>query len=414
MSVFLDEKTGKWYFYGRYPKGHPKAGRWYKKRGFTTPKRAEKAEKEFRANWLDEKNNVIPTITFQELIKEFMVYQQKKVKESTTKSDKHIYRKINGRIGHIHLSNINKKLLQEYIDELDQTYSKNYVERIYYAIQKALSYAKFKGYIQANYIKQVEISARKDEIKKDIEYWELDEFETFINSVDEIQWKTIFIVFYWMGIRRGELMGLSPSDIDMKEKTMRIHYQYSVKTLKRTTPKSKNSIRTITMPDEVVKQLEIYIARLKAFGTYDETSTSLYLFGGVLPISATTFDRRLKYYINQVNKNEQLITPITLHGFRHSHASYLINNMKDNYSIYDIAKRLGDTVNTILSTYAHWFKGADRKMVDMINNIQGKEKPVRQAKNDDYERLKMLKELYDTGILTDDEFTAKKKQILNI
>lgn len=48
------------------------------------------------------------------------------------------------------------------------------------------------------------------------------------------------------------------------------------------------------------------------------------------------------------------------------------------------------------------------------NNIQGKEKPVRQAKNDDYERLKMLKELYDTGILTDDEFTAKKKQILNI
>ena len=88
--------------------------------------------------------------------------------------------------------------------------------------------------------------------------------------------------------------------------------------------------------------------------------------------------------------------------------------MKDNYSIYDIAKRLGDTVNTILSTYAHWFKGADRKMVDMINNIQGKEKHVRQAKNDDYERLKMLKELYDTGILTDDEFTAKKKQILNI
>lgn len=90
----------------------------------------------------------------------------KKVKESTIKSDKHIYRKINGRIGHIHLSNLNKELLQDYIDELDQTYSKNYVERIYYAIQKALSYAKFKGYIQANYIKQVEISARKDEIKK--------------------------------------------------------------------------------------------------------------------------------------------------------------------------------------------------------------------------------------------------------
>ena len=99
--------------------------------------------------------------------------------------------------------------------------------------------------------------------------------------------------------------------------------------------------------------------------------------------------------------------------------------MKDNYSIYDIAKRLGHTVPTLLKTYAHWFNGADRKLVDMINDNTIKEKPLECSKNaeieqisnskDNYiEELKGLKELLDIGIITLEEFNLKKKQLLNI
>lgn len=414
MSVFLDEKTGKWYFYGRYPKGHPKEGKRYKRRGFTTPKKAEKAEKEFRANWLEKDGSMISSITFEELVKEFMDYQTKKVKESSIVSDKQLFRTINKQIGHLRLNNFNVELLQEYIDKMDAKYSKNYVERIYYGIQKVFSYAELKSYMDTNLMKKVEVSARKDEKKKDILFWEFDEFEKFINVVDELQWKTIFTVFYYMGIRRGELLGLSPADLNFKDKTMRIYYQFNVKTRKRTIPKTNNSTRIITMPDVVVKQLNTYIERVKVFGTYDDKSTSLYVFGGILPISATNLDRKLKYYLDIVNKDQEEIPRITLHGFRHSHASYLINNMTDKFTIYDIAKRLGDTVNTVLSTYAHWFKAGDKKLVEMIDNTTKSETTQKQAKNMDLSQLRELKQMLDDGILTNDEFTLMKKQMLGI
>lgn len=413
MSVNVDKDTGKWYYYGTYPKGHPKAGKWYKKRGFTTPKKAEKAEKEFRANWLDDNGEIISSITFKELTKELMDYSVDRVKHSTIISNKYIYDKINEQLGHVPLCQFNRIMLQEYIDKMDAEFSKNYVQRIYYGIQKAFSYAIKQGLMTTNYMKQVEMSARKNEIKQEIKYWELEDFEVFIKCVDELQWKTIFTVMYYMGLRRGEMMGLAPADINFKDNTMNIRYQYNVKTRKRTTPKSKNSTRIITMPSAVVEALKTYIERLKAFGTYDDNSTSLFLFGGQFPVSATNLDRKLSQFITKANENNN-IPVITSHGFRHSHASYLINNMSDKFTVYDIAKRLGDTVNTVLSTYAHWFKAGDKKLVEMIDNTTNTEKPQKQAKNMDFSQLRELKQMLDDGILTNDEFTLMKKHVLGI
>lgn len=413
MSVNVDKKTGKWFFYGVYPKGHPKSGMQYKKRGFTTPKKAEKAEKEFRANWYDKDGEIISSITFKELTDQLMEYSVDRVKHSTIISNKYIYDKVNEQIGNIPLCQFNRVLLQDYIDKMDAEFSKNYVQRIYYGIQKAFSYAIKQGLMTTNYMKQVEVSARKNEITQEIKYWELEDFETFINCVDELQWKTIFTVMYYMGLRRGEMMGLAPADINFKDNTMSIRYQYNVKTRQRTSPKSKNSTRIITMPNAVVDALKTYIERLKAFGTYDDNSTSLFLFGGQFPVSATNLDRKLSQYIKKANEDNN-IPVITSHGFRHSHASYLINNMSDKFTVYDIAKRLGDTVNTVLSTYAHWFKAGDKKLVEMIDNTTNIKTTQKQAKNIDLSQLRELKQMLDDGILTNEEFILMKKQILGI
>lgn len=95
--------------------------------------------------------------------------------------------------------------------------------------------------------------------------------------------------------------------------------------------------------------------------------------------------------------------------------SYLINNKADQYSDYEIAQRLGDTVETIRKTYAHLFKDADRKIIEFMNKDTSKDEtmPV-QPKTSKYDELKELKELLDIGIITNEEFTAKKKQLLGI
>ena len=109
------------------------------------------------------------------------------------------------------------------------------------------------------------------------------------------------------------------------------------------------------------------------------------------------------------------VSRITPHGFRYSHASYLINNMTEDYTIYDIAKRLGDVVDTVLSTYAHWFKAADRRLVDSMNrNMDNKQSAASGAISSSYGELRELKELLDIGIITTEEFSMKKKQILGL
>jgi len=71
---------------------------------------------------------------------------------------------------------------------------------------------------------------------------------------------------------------------------------------------------------------------------------------------------------------------------------------------FDIAKRLGDTVETLHDTYAHWFKAADKAIIEVIDGKQPEK----------FAELRELKALADEGIITQEEFASKKRQILDL
>ena len=58
---------------------------------------------------------------------------------------------------------------------------------------------------------------------------------------------------------------------------------------------------------------------------------------------------------------------IPIHGLRHSHATLLINNIKNGANIKAIADRLGDTVEQLLKTYAHLFQETEDELIDIID-----------------------------------------------
>ena len=50
-------------------------------------------------------------------------------------------------------------------------------------------------------------------------FWTKDEFQTFIESMkDRPASYTVFMTMYYTGIREGELLALTPSDIDFEKK----------------------------------------------------------------------------------------------------------------------------------------------------------------------------------------------------
>lgn len=366
MSQKLDPKTGKWYYYGAYVDKEDGTKHQYKKRGFASKREASKAEGKFRDD-IDAGVIIKKSKTFEKIAHDFMQYSKKKKKESTYITNMQTLSIINAKIGKTEINKLNTKVLQKFIDELDNKLSKNYVQKIYYLINQIFNYAVEHNYLLTNPLRKVARNERKNEMHKKMEFWEPEHFNKFISVVDDDLYKSFFTFLYYMGCRRGEALALSWKDIDFNSNTVTINKTISVKTTpyKITPPKTKNSNRTITMPRIVIINLKHLKTEAMKIYAYDDKR---FVFGYIKPLLATSISRHLKDYIKLANEqNRDKIPVIRLHDLRHSHASYLINNMSAGFTDFDIAKRLGDTVATLHDTYAHWFKHADKNIIDFMD-----------------------------------------------
>lgn len=412
----VEKKNGKWYSRGKLKK---EDGSYYEYRRLAKQcnrkSEAEAYELKFREQFQQE--NIIhirKSKTFKSVANE-MIENSSDIKYSTVKTDMDILKKVNISIGDKLINVITAKTLQHLIHNLEEQYSERYVKNIYYTINKVFKHAVFKDYIKVNPLEKVKRKVDKDSIKKEMLFWEPSDFELFIDNIDNTEMKAFFIFSFWMGTRRSETLALQWKDIDWKTRSVHIYKTVTQRAKDAfwaiTTSKRKNSIRVIMMPKIVVDALQELYDLQKVMYAFSE---DVYLFGYYRPMGLDRPRRYLKNTIKMINENNDHILPdIRIHDLRHSHASYLINNMSDQFTVYDIAKRIGDTVDTVLNTYAHWFKDADRKVVNAIDQ-QITTSDNSESSSSYLDELKQLKELLDLGILTDDEFSAKKKQLLGI
>ena len=216
-------------------------------------------------------------------------------------------------------------------------------------------------------------------------FWEPDEFNQFISAVEDQEMKTLYTFLYYMGTRKGETLALQWKDVDLKNDIVQIYKSVTTKvkgaSYTITSPKTKNSIRNIPM-FKIVKDslLEWKEVHQKMYGF----SEDCFVFGFYRPMPYDRPRKQLIKILDNINEGkpaDQQIKRIWIHDFRHSHASWLINNMgKYDFSDYDIAKRLGDTVQMLHSTYAHQFKDAGRIIItSMENDISDVQTALQQA-----------------------------------
>lgn len=366
MAQKKDQKTGKWYYYGKYRiNGNYKQ---YKKRGFNTRREAILEEEKF-LNELELKKE---KVLFDDLKSEYLSYIQSRVKNSTYTKHLYVLNKWQETFGGRFIQDISRQELQSIVDDLDNNYSKRYVEKLYYTLNAMFKYGLKTDVLDYNPLDKVDRSSRPNELKKEMLFWELDDFKKFIANVDDIQWKAFFSTLYFMGIRKGECIALTWKDIDFESKIMNIDKtsgaKERAKKVKYTPPKTKNSYRKITIPNALLELLKQWNEIESKFHGYSQDS---FVFGNDLPIPAETIRRVFDNYIKKTNlklREDEQIPRIRIHDLRHSHASYLINNMSNGFTDYDIAKRLGDTIETLHNTYAHWFKTKDSKIIEFMDN----------------------------------------------
>lgn len=198
--------------------------------------------------------------------------------------------------------------------------------------------------------------------KKPKSIWSFEEYEQYISVIDDLIDKALFSTLYETGIRYGELAALQWSDFDGKtinvNKTISKEFDGNKKHIIND-PKTRSSKRVITLSDNVIKLLKELKEHFTHYVCFDD---SWFIFGGIKPYSHTTANNHKKRYCELAK-----VKRITLHEFRHSHVSLLINS---GVPITDISERLGHADASItLGIYSHMLRKEKDPVIEVLNNL---------------------------------------------
>lgn len=346
MKAEKDPKTGKWLIQYRYTdwQGNRKKST---KRGFATKRDAEEWLRKFL---LMQSSNF--DMSFEDFLKIYYEDMNVRLRENTMRTKKYIIDlKILPYFKNLSMNSIKPADIRKWENQLlSQGYSLTYIKTIYNQLNAIFNYAVRYHDLKGNpCAKAGSIGKNKaDEMK----FWTKEQFNQFIEGVmDKHISYVIFMVLYWTGIRIGELLALTPADIDVENKTISItkSYQRIGKRDVITPPKTPKSNRVISIPEFLAADLQDYMNSLYDVGKKDR----------LFPIT--------KYYIkNEIARGckKTGVPIIRAHDLRHSHCSLLIEL---KFQPLEIAERLGhERVETTLNTYSHLYPNKQRILSDRL------------------------------------------------
>lgn len=362
MATYYDKKRNT-YYYSTYVKLSTGENKRFLKRGFKTRNEAKKAEIDFLYNFDVEDEE---SISFGKLTEMYLSwYEKRRKKSSYDRVESMLRMHILPLFEHKKIKDIKKRDIAILQDQLLTDLSVSTAKLSHRTLSAVFNYAIRLDYIKTNVAREVgNIDVKSD---KRIEFYTLDEFKTFINVVDDLMYRTFFMMLFYGGFRRGELMALTWNDIYFKLKVIDIHKTANNYVV--TSPKNETSNRKIQLPQHTIDLLSELKKEVKPKNDY-------VVFGEFYDhLPQTTINRRYDEYINKTKLDK-----IRIHDFRHSHASYLINLGID---ITIISKRLGHAkTSTTHDIYGHLYPNAeDAAIAKMENDF----KPAQIIKISDYQ-----------------------------
>lgn len=376
MAVYNETDKSKWtkdgrhWYFRTYYKdvnGKPKHKQ---SRMFLTKKEAEHEELLF----ITKRDN--PTLVkFDIVALDYFKYMYQSRKESTIYSYEYAFKKnIEPYFNRFYINEINISNINHWKSEMiKKGYKLAYLNKLYVILKEIFDYAVRNYNLDSNV---VQLSGRfervNDEVISDEEklrYITHDDFNKFISCVDDIIWKTFFIFLYYTGMRKGEVQALSWNDIDFKNNEIIVNKTLSVKTkdaYKITS--TKNYInRKIKMSKTLREQLLLYKDYCKQYSDFKE---SWFIFGCTRFMPQTTIDNKKHHYFKISD-----VTEITIHEFRHSHVSLLINEyvksgQTDTTKFFlMLSNRMGHSIKVMQETYMHLFPTIQNEIVDLLDNL---------------------------------------------
>ena len=349
MKAEKDPKTGKWLIQYRYTDWQ---GIKHKstKRGFDTKREAEEWLCEFMA-----KKSKAFNMKFSSFVELYYDDMGSRLRENTMRTKRFIVDlKIIPYFGDKMIGEITVSDIRAWQNELmKEDYSQTYLKTVNNQLTAIFNYAvKYYDFPYNPCRKAGSIGRSKAE---EMDFWTKEEFDQFIDTMMNNRLSYLsFMILYWTGMRLGEMLALTVGDVDMEGKAISI-----TKSLQRikgrdvvTKPKTRRSIRTVTIPEFLVLDIKDYIDTLYEPDPADR----------LLPVMKFQLEREIKRGIK-----ESGVKPIHIHCLRHSNCALLASL---GFTPLEIAERLGhERIETTLNIYSHVMPEKRGQIAEMLDKI---------------------------------------------
>jgi len=201
---------------------------------------------------------------------------------------------------------------------------------------------------------------------------ELKQFFEYLDSLYQTRFKNLFCVTLYKfllatGCRINEALALEWSDIDLDNAVVHITKTLNLRKVPNS-PKSKSGIRDIDIDVQTVTMLKQY-KRQQIKEAWKIGKNETVVFSSLVRKYSDyrTLGNRLKKHFIEAN-----VPSIGFHGFRHTHASLLLNA---GIPYKELQHRLGHaTLSMTMDTYSHLSKDSAKKAVSIfetaLNNVK--------------------------------------------
>ena len=158
---------------------------------------------------------------------ELVKYEAGKIGDAQYNRTIYVIKQIeNSKIGSKNVIDITEKEYQEFFNEIAKKYADSSLDKCYSEISQALKYAKRKKIIKENVLEDIikpksKISTKKIKALKIKEQKILTDYLLGL-TVEDYEYKNVFLIQMYMGLRIGEVLTLKNNDIDLDRRTIHI------------------------------------------------------------------------------------------------------------------------------------------------------------------------------------------------